>query len=88
MRQVLYDLQNIKLNYLGAYVNTHIENGCLYMVNTLTNRQIIVKGETFRLQKLLGLLLDGVADEVLINCLSEMGSAGQYEVWLREGLIE
>lgn len=88
MRQVLYDLQNIKLNYLGAYVNAVIENENLYMVNTLTNRQVVIRGEAIKLRKLLDLLLEGATDEDLIKCLSEMGLKDQYEVWLREGLIE
>lgn len=88
MRQIYYNKENIDLNYLSCYAKAFLNDEYISFVNTLTDRQLLLKGEKKLLQKLLTLLTKGVNDEDLFLCLSQLKMENQYEVLLREGIIE
>lgn len=88
MKQVFYNSNNIYLNYLGAYAQAQFICGNLCLINTLTDRQVVLKGKEQKLHQLHHLLKEGASDEMLMNLLAEMRLYGKYEVLLQEGLIE
>lgn len=88
MRQVIYDYNNIHLNYLASYANMELHKESIHLINTLTDRQVILSGSETILVELYGMLQTGITDEELLNLLDKIGVREQYELLLQEGLIE
>lgn len=88
MRQYIYSKDTISKNFLASYAHITIADGKIFLINILTNRQIMIKGENSILSKLINGLKNGVSDEELNNILSELGAQDMIDVLLREGMIE
>lgn len=88
MRQYIYSKDTISKNFLASYADVTIADGKIFLINILTDRQIMIKGENSILSKLINGLRNGVSDEALNNILSELGAQDMIDVLLREGMIE
>lgn len=88
MKQIFYHSENIHLNYFGAYASTQVINSSLCITNILTDQQVILVGEEFKINHLCQLLIEGVTDEELTNLLQEIGQSELYDILLQKGLIE
>ena len=44
MKQYIYNVDTIKKNFLASYADTIIKENKLFLVNILTDRQILVEG--------------------------------------------
>ena len=45
MKQYLYTEETVQKNFLASYADAWIRGGHLFLVNTLTDRQMILSGE-------------------------------------------
>lgn len=88
MKQYIYNKDSIKKNYIASYADAIIRENRLFLVNILTDRQILIEGSHRLLVHLILKLENGVSDEELLHLLSELGVQNLLEVLLREGMIE
>lgn len=88
MRQYIYNKDTIGKNFLASYADVTIKEGKIFLINILTNRQIMITGENLLLSKLINELRNGVSDEELHCILSELGMQDMVDVLFREGMIE
>lgn len=88
MKQYIYNKESIKKNYIASYADAIIKGNKLFLVNILTDRQILIEGSRSLLENLVLRLENGVCDEELLHLLSELGVQNLLEVLLREGMIE
>lgn len=88
MKQYIYNADTIKKNFLVSYADAIIKGNRLFLVNILTDRQILIEGNHSLLEYLVLKLENGVSDEELLYLLSELGVQNLLEVLLREGMIE
>ncbi len=88
MKQYIYNADTIKKNFLASYADVIIRENRLFLVNILTDRQILIEGNHSLLEHLVLKLGNGISDEELLNLLSELGVQNLLEVLLREGMIE
>lgn len=88
MKQYIYNADTIKKNFLASYADAIIKENRLFLVNILTDRQILIEGSHSLLKHLVLKLENGISDEELLYLLSEMGVQNLLEVLLREGMIE
>lgn len=88
MKQYIYNTDSIKKNYIASYADAIIKENGLFLVNILTDRQILIEGNHSLLEDLVSRLENGISDEELLNLLSELGVQNLLEVLLREGMIE
>ena len=88
MKQYIYNVDTIKKNFLASYADTIIKENKLFLVNILTDRQILVEGSHSLLEQFVLKLENGISDEELLYPLSELGVQNLLEVLLREGMIE
>lgn len=88
MRQYIYNKDSIQKNHIASYANAMIKGNRLFLVNILTDRQILIEGSRGQLEDLVLKLENGASDEELSDLLSELGIRDLLEVLLREGMIE
>lgn len=88
MKQYIYNADKIKKNFLASYADAIIKENRLFLVNILTDRQILIEGNHRLLEHLVLKLESGISDEELLYLLSELGVQNLLEVLLREGIIE
>ncbi len=88
MKQYIYNVDTIKKNFLASYADTIIKENKLFLVNILTDRQILVEGSHSLLEQFVLKLENGISDEELLYLLSELCVQNLLEVLLREGMIE
>lgn len=88
MKQYIYNADTIKKNFLASYADVIIRENRRFLVNILTDRQILIEGNHSLLEHLVLKLGNGISDEELLNLLSELGVQNLLEVLLREGMIE
>ena len=88
MKQYIYNVDTIKKNFLASYADTIIKENKLFLVNILTDRQILVEGSHSLLEQFVLKLENGISDEELLYLLSELGVQNLLEGLLREGMIE
>ena len=88
MKQYIYNADTIKTNFLASYADAIIKENRLFLVNILTDRQILIEGSHSLLKHLVLKLENGISDEELLYLLSELGVQNLLEVLLREGMIE
>lgn len=88
MKQYLYTAENVQKNFLASYADAWIRGGRLFLVNTLTDRQMILAGERGQLEALLLALHQGVSDEKLQVLLEAIGAQKDLEMLFQEGLVE
>ena len=88
MRQIIYDNNNIHLNFLASYANMKLNKESIHLINTLTDRQVVLYGSESVLVKLYSMLQVGITDETLLELLDKIGAGEQFEVLIQEGLIE
>ena len=88
MKQYLYTEETVQKNFLASYADAWIRGGHLFLVNTLTDRQMILSGERGQLEALLLALHQGVSDETLQVRLEANGAQKDLEALLQEGLVE
>lgn len=88
MKQYIYNLNMIEKNYLASYADALFINNRLFLINTLTDRQVMLEGEREDLQQLLLALEKGVSDEDLNLLLIKCNAERVLETLLREGLLE
>lgn len=70
--QTIYNKDNIKLNYLNAYVMCYLNNDNLYLYNTLYNKKVTIKSSNKYLRDLLTSLHRGVNYNNLIEILQNI----------------
>lgn len=88
MKQYIYNVDTIKKNFLASYADAIIKENRLFLVNILTDRQILIEGSHSLLEHLVLKLENGISDGELLYLLSELGVQNLLEVLLREGMIE
>lgn len=88
MKQYIYNTDMIKKNFIASYADAIIKGNKLFLVNILTDRQILIEGEHNMLKQLVSKLENGVSDEELIYILSKLRIQNLLEVLFREGMIE
>lgn len=88
MKQYIYNADTIKKNFLASYADAIIRENRLFLVNILTDRQILIEGSHSLLERLVLKLENGISDEELLYLLSELGVQNLLELLLREGMIE
>ncbi len=88
MEQYFYKSNMIEKNYLASYADAFFMNNKLFLINTLTDRQVMLEGEKDSLQQLLLALNRGISDEDLNLLLVKCNAEGILETLLREGLVE
>lgn len=88
MRQYIYNAEIVNKNFLASYADVIIKDNRMFLVNTLTDRQVLIKGDHILLEKLALKLETGVPDDELVRLLSELEIENSLEMLLREGLIE
>lgn len=88
MKQYIYNKNSIKKNYIASYADAIIKENRLFMVNILTDRQILIEGSHDLLEHLVLKLKNGISDKELLYLFSELGVQNLLEVLLREGMIE
>lgn len=88
MKQYIYNADLVKKNFLASYADAIIKENRLFLVNILTDRQIMIEGNHSLLEHLVSKLESGISDEELLYLLSELGVQNLLEVLLREGMIE
>ena len=88
MKQYLYTEETVQKNFLASYADAWIRGGRLFLVNTLTDRQMILSGEKGQLEALLLALHQGVSDTELQLLLEAIGAQKDLEALFREGLVE
>lgn len=88
MKQYRYNLDNIHKNYLASYANILLESNKLSFINTLTDRQVVLCGESDSLQHLRLALENGATDEELCTLLSTFHVENLMDILVAEGMIE
>lgn len=88
MKQYIFSRDTIEKNFLAAYAEAKVLKDRIIFTNMLTDRQIFLKGEEDYLMELLRSLDSGISDIDLSILMDKMGIKEQYEVLLREGMIE
>lgn len=88
MKQYIYNADTVKKNFLASYADAIIKENRLFLVNILTDRQILIEGNHSLLEYLVLKLENGISDEELLYLLSELGIQNLLEILLREGMIE
>ena len=88
MKQYIYNTDTIKKNFIASYADTIIKENKLFLVNILTDRQIMIEGKHNLLKNFVLKLESGVSDEELVYLLSELGVQNLLDILLREGMIE
>lgn len=88
MKQYIYNEDSIKKNYLASYADAIIKGNQLFLVNILTDRQILIEGTPGLLKCLVMELENGISDEELLLLLTQLGVQNLMEILLREGMIE
>lgn len=86
--QYIYNEDNIKKNFIASYADTIISENRLFIVNVLTDRQIVIEGKRNSLENFATKLKNGVSDMELETLLSELGVENLKDILLREGMIE
>ncbi len=88
--QVVYNKNNINLNYLNNYVKYFVNDDCLYLYNTLYNKKIILKSSNNNLQELLMKLHRGINYKQLIKILQKISNKPEnlYEYLLQNFIVE
>lgn len=88
MKQYFYKFNTIEKNYLASYADAIFMNNRLFLINTLTDRQLMFKGEREHLQQLLLALQSGISDEDLNSLLVKCNAEEILEILMVEGLLE
>ncbi len=88
MKQYIYNIDTIKKNFMASYADAIIKENRLFLVNILTDRQILIEGKHSLLEHFVLKLKNGVSDAELAELLSELGVQNLLELLLREGMIE
>ena len=88
--QVIYNKNNINLNYLNNYVQFFINDDYLYLYNTLYNKQIALKSSNSNLKELLNALHHGTTYQKLIKILQKISETPKnlYEYLLQNFIVE
>lgn len=86
--QYIYNEDNIKKNFIASYADTIISENRLFIVNVLTDRQIVIEGKRNSLENFATKLKNGVSAMELETLLSELGVENLKDILLREGMIE
>ena len=87
---IIYTKNNINLNFINNYVKFFLKDNCLYLNNTIYNKEIILNSSNASLKELLIVLHNGVNTEELIKVLSKISSKPKelYEYLLQNFIIE
>lgn len=88
MKQYIYNTDTVKKNFIASYADAVINEDRLFLINILTDRQIMIEGKNNLLENLIFKLKSGVSDEELVFLLSELRVQSLLDVLLREGMIE
>lgn len=88
MKQYIYNTDTVKKNFIASYADAMIKENRLFLINILTDRQIMIEGKNNLLENLIFKLESGVSDEELVFLLSELRVQSLLDVLLREGMIE
>lgn len=88
MKQYMYDVNKIKKNFIASYAEAIIKGDRLFLVNILTDRQILIEGKHSLLEHFILKVENGVSDDELATLLSELGVQHLIDVLWREGMIE
>lgn len=88
--QVVYNENNVNLNYLNAYVKFFIDDDYLYLYNTLYNKKVILKSSNNNLKELLTVLRRGINYKQLIGILQKISDKPKnlYEYLLQNFIVE
>lgn len=88
--QIVYNKNTIKLNYLNNYVKFFIDDGYLYLYNTLYNKKVILKSSNDNLKELLTALHRGTNYKQLIKILQKISEKPKnlYEYLLQNFIVE
>lgn len=88
MKQYFYEEDMVGKNYLASYAEANLAGDRLFLINTLTDRQMMLGGDRAALKQLFISLQNGISDDGLELALSRCNAGGQLETLLREGLVE
>jgi len=88
--QVVYNKNNINLNYLNSYVKFFLDGNYLCLYNTLYNKKVILKSSNNNLKNLLEALHRGVNYKQLIKILQKISVKPRdlYEYLLQNFIVE
>ena len=88
--QVVYNKNNINLNYLNSYVKYFIEDDYLYLYNTIYNKKVILKSSNNNLKELITILCQGTNYNQLIKALQKISENPEslYEYLLQNFIVE
>lgn len=88
MQQYFYTKDNVGKNYLSPYTNTVLDDNVLLLTNTLTDRNVVIKGSNDLLQQLIVFLKQGICDEELEEFLKQFNITDLMNILIQEGIIE
>jgi hypothetical protein len=88
MKQYRYDKESVGKNFLASYANAILQGNRLFLVNVLTDRQVLIEGDLNLLADFVLKLENGIDDEELQEQLALLGVPALLEVLFREGVIE
>ncbi len=91
--QIIYNKENIKLNYINNYVKILKKKDKLYLYNTLYNKEVIIDIADSKkniMQDIINKLHSGIETEELLNKLSQISKNPKelYEYLLQHFIIE
>lgn len=88
--QVVYNKNNINLNYLNNYVKFFMGDDYLYLYNPLYNKKVILKSSISNSKELLTALNHGTNYEQLIIILQKISKKPKklYEYLLQNFIVE
>ena len=88
--QIVYNKNNINLNYLNNYVKFFIDDNYLYLYNTLYNKKVVLKSSNNNLKELLTALHRGTNYEQLLKILQKISEKPRdlYEYLLQNFIVE
>jgi len=88
--QIVYNKNNINLNYLNSYVKVFIDDSYLYLYNTIYNKEVILKCSNNIINELLTALYRGTNYKQLIKILRKISDKPKklYEYLLQNFIVE
>ncbi len=88
--QVVYNKNNINLNYLNNYVKFFIDDDYLCLYNTLYNKKVVLKSSNNNLKELLTALHRGTNYKQVIKILQKISDNPKdlYEYLLQNFIVE
>lgn len=88
--QIVYNKNNINLNYLNNYVKFFLDGNCLYLHNTIYNKKVILNGKNDDLKEFIVVLHRGINYSKFIKVLEKLSNSPTelYEYLLQNFIVE